>query len=83
MAWLCQSCPEGPEMTKAEFVAHLKTVHKYEKAQARRELVEALDGSDWYSNTFRWTIPTPTGEVKALQNDSGPRHEHDPMRGED
>lgn len=70
-------------MSKEEFLAHLKTVHKYEKAQARRELVEALDGQDWYSNTFKWTIPVPGGEVTALQCDAGPRHKHDSMRCED
>ena len=83
IAWVCQTCPEGPEMSKSEFVVHLKAVHKYERAQARRQLVSALDGSDWYANTFEWTIPTPTGDVKALQCDAGPRHKHDPMRYED
>lgn len=79
----CQTCKDAPEQSHPEFVEHLKTVHGYVKAQANRCLVQALDGSDWYSNVFEWTVPTPTGEVKALQVDSGPRHEHDSMRCED
>lgn len=79
----CQTCPDAPEMSKDQFVTHLREVHKYEKAQSRRCLVQALDGSEWYSNVFEWTVPTPTGDVKALQCDSGPRHKHDPMRYED
>lgn len=79
----CQTCANSPEMSHPEFIEHLKTVHKYERAQARRSLVQALDGSDWYSNVFEWTVPVPGGEVKALQCDSGPRHKHDSMRYEE
>lgn len=85
IVWQCVSCPTAGDMKHPEMMDHLKTVHGFDAAntKVKKSLVQALDGSDWYSNVFEYTIPTPSGEVKALKSDSGPRHKHDPMRFED
>lgn len=79
----CLACKDLAAMERPAFLEHIKAVHGYERAQSRRQLIQALDGSDWYSNAFEWTIPTPSGDIKAIQSDTGPRGKHDPMRCED
>lgn len=83
--WLCQACKDSPDMNHAEMIEHLKTVHGFVPlgAKCRKSLIQAIDGSDFYSNVFEWTIPTPTGEVKAIQTDTGPRHAGDLLRFEE
>jgi len=68
-----------------EFIAHLTNVHGFTKGtQCSRSLVQAIDGSDFYSNIFEWQIPLPNGaHVKAQQVSSGPRGKNDLLAGDD
>jgi len=66
----------------ADFIAHITTAHGFVKGtQCRRSLVQALDGSDFYSNTFEWEIPCGDKTIKAQQVSAGPRG-RDEMWGE-
>ena len=78
----CLECKTGDLEQKA-FLEHLRTVHGYERAQSTRSLVQALDGSGWFSNTFEWDIPVKDGKrIKAIQVSAGERSQDDPMRCE-
>lgn len=64
----------------ADFIAHITTAHGFVKGtQCRRSLVQALDGSDFYSNTFEWEIPCGDKTIKAQQVNAGPRERGDLM----
>lgn len=64
-------------MSHADFIAHITTVHGFVKGtKCRRSLVQALDGSDFYSNTFEWEMPCGDKTIKAQQINSGPRGKH-------
>lgn len=63
-----------------EFLAHITTVHGFVKGtQCRRSLVQALDGSDFYSNTYELEIPCGDKTIKVQQVSSGPREKGDLM----
>ena len=67
-------------MKHSDFIEHLKAQHGYVKGtQAIRSLIQALDGSDWYSNIFEWEIPCGDTTVKAQEVSSGPRSRDDMM----
>lgn len=67
-------------LSHPEFIAHLTTVHGFAKGTGcRRSLVQALEGSDFYSNTFEWEIPCGNKTLKAQQVNSGPREKGDLM----
>lgn len=69
-------------LSHADFIAHLTTAHGFVKGtQCRRSLVQALDGSDFYSNTSEWEIPCGDKTIKAQQVSAGPRG-RDEMWGE-
>jgi hypothetical protein len=66
-------CCDKP-MSHSEFINHITTEHGFvKKTQCRRSLVQALDGADFYSNTFEWEIPCGDKTIKAIQVRSGPR----------
>lgn len=63
-----------------DFLHHLTADHGFVKGtQCRRSLVQALDGSDFYSNTFEWEIPCGEKTIKAHQVNGGPRAKGDLM----
>lgn len=58
-----------------EFIAHISAEHGFVKGtQCQRSLVQAIDGTDFYSNTFEWSIPCGDKTVNAQQTNSGPRN---------
>jgi hypothetical protein len=66
------------EFGHEKFMEHLETVHRFVKGtKCRKGLIMALDGSDFYSNTYLWTIPCPAGDITAKQFSSGPRDKTD------
>lgn len=70
----------GKAMSHADFIAHITEAHGFVKGtQCSRSLVQALDGSDFYSNTFEWSIPCGDKVIKAQQVNSGPRERHSMM----
>lgn len=92
-AMICLLCPEGEQpqftATPAESAGKLLIDHCKEnhsevvdaetgKIPANRQGAQFLDGRDFYSNTYRWTLPD--GKPLALQLQEGPRHRSDPMR---
>ena len=53
--WSCDTC-KTPRMTHAEFRKHAIEVHDVKEGdQFISKLVMAVDGSDWFSNTFELT----------------------------
>lgn len=69
-------------MSHPDFIAHITEAHGFVKGtKCRRLLVQALDGSDFYSNTFEWQIPCGETTIKAQQVSAGPRGS-DEMWGE-
>lgn len=57
-----------------EFKAHLIAEHGYVVGtKGNRSLQLALDGGDFYSNTFEWKIPCGDKIIKAIEVSSGPR----------
>lgn len=62
-----------------EFVEHITTAHGFVKGtQCTRSLVQAIDGSGFYSNTFELAIPCGDAKsgyttIKVTQVNSGPR----------
>lgn len=64
----------------AEFLTHITSEHGFVKGtQCRRSLVQALDGSDFYSNTFEWEIPCGENTIRVQQVSAGPRSRDDLM----
>lgn len=75
----CETRFEHPE-----FIAHLTSVHGFVKGTpCNRTLIQALDGSDFYSNTFQLEIPCGDKTIKAHQVSSGPRAKGDLMNMEE
>lgn len=67
-------------MSHPEFLNHITAEHGFVKGtQCRRSLVQALDGSEFYSNTFEWEIPCGDKTIKAQQVSAGPREKGDLM----
>lgn len=70
-------------MSHADFLVHLTSVHGFVKGtQCRRSLIQALDGSDFYSNIFEWKIPCGEKTIKVQQVSGGPRGKDDLMNYE-
>lgn len=70
--------------THADFVAHLIADHGYVKGTGgTRSLVQALDGSSFYSNTYELKIPCGDKTITAQQVTSGPRGRGDLMSTEE
>jgi len=70
--------------THTDFIKHLYDAHGFVRGtQCARSLIQALDGSDFYSNIFEWSIPCGDKTVKAQQVSSGPRSKGDMMSDED
>lgn len=76
--FICETCNDGKEIDANDIKVHLKEVHKLEDFKGRRETLMHMDGTDWFSWEFRWTI----GDVKLIQNTISPRRKDDPMRFE-
>lgn len=73
----------GEVFSQPDLVAHLTTAHGFVKGtQCRRSLVQALDGSDFYSNTFEWEIPCGDKTIKVQHVSAGPRGKRDMMNME-
>lgn len=67
----------------ADFITHITVTHGFVKGnQCRRSLVQALDGSDFYSNTYELEIPCGEKTLKVTQVSSGPRKRGDLMSNE-
>ncbi len=61
-------------MTKPELLAHIKEAHGFtEKTPCKRSMTMALDGSDFYHNSFEWSIPCGDKTIKVTEIDKGPR----------
>ncbi len=59
---------------RPEFLAHLTSVHGFVKGtKCTRSVIQAIDGSDFYSNVMQWEIPCGDKTIKAQQVNSGPR----------
>jgi hypothetical protein len=71
IAWQCNTCEAKPEFdSNAAMVEHLTTVHGLAKPlKGNKSLKMALDGSDYYSNSYEWTF---ANGVKAMQWMRGP-----------
>lgn len=66
-----------------DFITHITTVHGFVKGtQICRSMIQALDGSDFYSNTFELEIPCGDKTIKAQQVSAGPRERGDLMNME-
>lgn len=63
--WTCQACAESLSMSQPEMMAHLRDVHgiQTEGLKANRSMMMHVDGDDWFSSTYEWTI----GELKVSQ----------------
>jgi len=83
-AWVCSLCEEHPLFeTGALYLAHLIELHPEllvdeTKLRARRSLLSALDGRDWYCNTYQYL--DEDGKEIAQREESGPRAQDDWMR---
>ena len=79
--WQCYTCVNTPT-THAEIMEHVKNFHgiNLKGVKVQRSLIQALDGSDWYSNTYEYTIPNGDKEIKLLNTKSGLWEKNYPMR---
>lgn len=64
--------------SRPDFMVHLTNEHGFVKrTQCNRSLLQALDGSDFYSNTYQWEIQCGDKTIKVTEVDSGPRAKGD------
>ena len=85
--YTCALCEESDAFESARaFIDHLAAVHPEvmpeddsQSIPATRHGLSFLDGSDFYQNTYRWTLLD--GRDLCDQCISGPRDRDDPMRG--
>jgi hypothetical protein len=80
-AWWCENC-QTKEMTHAEMLEHLKTVHGLETKglKCSKKMLTHLDGDTWFSSTYEVTVKSSKGEIKMTNSTCNPRHKDDPMR---
>lgn len=81
--WTCVTCDDKKDMTHAEMVTHLQTVHKLETKglKINRSLTMHLDAADSYHST--WEIKTQSDpQVKLINATSNPRKGHHAYGGE-
>ena len=73
----CNPDTEAASMSGPEMIEHLRTVHNIVNGKGTKSLRMALDGADFYHNSFTWTMAAPDGApVKLIEETSGPRSKH-------
>lgn len=65
----------------AKFVDHLKMAHRLQPGtKCKMSMISALDGSNFYQNTFEIEIPCGTAIVKAIKIEAGNRGHYNDTR---
>jgi hypothetical protein len=68
-AWLCSTCHQKEQMTHAQMLDHIKTIHKLEPKglPCKKSLSMHMRGSGY--SLYQWdiTITHPTGEIKMMK----------------
>jgi hypothetical protein len=50
------SCDKAKEFTPDELKKHLSEVHNIEAIKGTKQMVSHMDGSYWFSSTYKWTL---------------------------
>lgn len=66
----CMLCDDRPEMTPAEFAAHLKAVHGYTDTTGQKRFTGHIDAADWHQTNWNWF---KDGVLIAYQGERYPR----------
>lgn len=70
------------EFSVFEFKEHIAVEHGFQQGTVcKRTLSMAVDGSDFFSNSFDWEIPCGAETLKIRQVMSGPLGKHDLLSG--
>lgn len=77
----CGECKEANEMEFKEFKEHLLSVHtlKADQLKGKKQMVLHMDGAQWYSSTYEWTLEVGLKFTEFFQK---ARAKDDPMRHE-
>ena len=71
------NCSPGV-MNQKQFMEHLKTVHNIdgENIKGTRKMIMHMDGRDWYSSEYLWTLESGVIFTQYCKNK---RSKNDPM----
>lgn len=80
-SWWCENC-KSEEMTHDQMKAHIQEKHGLDPAKTKgmKSMLLHMDGRDWFSYQWQWTLNGEKENVVLTQSTISPRAEDDMMR---